>query len=127
MEAFVNTLLVLDDEHIVRQSFADYFEDNSWRVVQAETGEQALALLEIEKPTAAIVDIRLPGIDGNVFIREALTRTTEVTFIICSGSPTYFVPVDLQQEENVSNTFHRKPVIDFEKLKQDVQSTVKKH
>ena len=44
----MNTILILDDEYVVRQSFVDYFEDSLWRVVQAETAEQALDLLETE-------------------------------------------------------------------------------
>ena len=50
----MKTLLVLDDEHIVRQSFVDYFEDRSWHVVQAETAEQALTMLETVQPAAAL-------------------------------------------------------------------------
>jgi DNA-binding NtrC family response regulator len=121
----LNSLLVLDDEHVVRQSFVDYFEDNLWRVIQAETAEQALQILEEEKPCAALVDIRLPGIDGNMFIREAIGRKLKMAFIICSGSPSYNVPLDLQQHMNVSSTFFRKPVANFKALEQDVIQTIK--
>jgi len=115
----VNTILILDDEYVVRQSFADYFEDNLWRVVQAETAEQALDLLESEQPEVAIVDIRLPGIDGDEFIREAISRQKQLAFVICSGSPSYGVPADLQQQIKVSEHFFRKPVTNFEELEQD--------
>jgi len=124
LEAFVNSLLILDDEHVVRQSFADYFEDNSWNVVQAETAEQALEILETEKHCAALVDIRLPGIDGNMFIREALERNIKMAFIICSGSPSYCVPADLQNHANVSDTFFRKPVENFAALELDVRQAI---
>lgn len=117
----MNTILILDDEYVVRQSFVDYFEDNLWRVVQAETAEQALDLLETEQPEVAIVDIRLPGIDGDEFIREAIGRQKQLAFVICSGSPTYGVPVDLQQQMSVSDHFFRKPVTNFEALEQDVR------
>lgn len=120
----MKTLLILDDEHVVRQSFADYFEDNLWQVIQAETAEQALAILESEQASAALVDIRLPGIDGNMFIREALEREINMAFIICSGSPSYSVPVDLQQHMNVSDTFFRKPVANFEALEEDVLQAI---
>ncbi len=120
----MNSLLILDDERVVRQSFADYFEDNSWNVVQAETAEQALEILETEQPCAALVDIRLPGIDGNMFIREALEQNINMAFIICSGSPSYCVPVDLKEHTNVSDTFFRKPVENFEELEQDVRQAI---
>jgi two-component system response regulator (stage 0 sporulation protein F) len=122
----VNTILILDDEYVVRQSFVDYFEDNLWRVVQAESGEQALELLETEQPEVAIVDIRLPGIDGDVFIREAIERKKELAFVICSGSPSYGVPDDLQNQVKVSKHFFRKPVTNFDELEQDVLRIIKK-
>jgi DNA-binding NtrC family response regulator len=122
----VNTILILDDEYVVRQSFVDYFEDNLWRVVQAESGEQALDLLETEQPEVAIVDIRLPGIDGDVFIREAIDRKKELAFVICSGSPSYGVPEDLQNQAKVSKHFFRKPVTNFDELEQDVLRIMKK-
>ena len=120
----MKTLLILDDEHVVRQSFVDYFEDKSWRVVQAETAEQALTMLKTEQPSAALVDIRLPGIDGNMFIREVISQELKMAFIICSGSPSYNVPSDLQKHMNVSDTFFRKPVDNFEALEQDVLQTI---
>ena len=120
----MKTLLVLDDEHIVRQSFVDYFEDRSWHVVQAETAEQALTMLETVQPAAALVDIRLPGIDGNTFIRKMIGQKVNMAFIICSGSPSYRVPDDLQQHKNVSTTFFRKPVANFDALEQDVLQAI---
>lgn len=122
----MNTILILDDEYVVRQSFVDYFEDKLWRVVQAETGEQALELLETEQPEVAIVDIRLPGIDGDVFIREAIERKKELAFVICSGSPSYGVPTDLQNQIRVSEHFFRKPVTNFGELEQDALRIMKK-
>lgn len=44
------TIPVVDDEASIRQSIVDYFEDCLWRVVVAESGETALALLENESP-----------------------------------------------------------------------------
>lgn len=68
-------ILILDDEPAVRQSFMDYFEDRLWFPVQAGSGEEALALLMQERQMAAIVDVRLPGMDGNDFIRSASCST----------------------------------------------------
>ncbi|PCH65085.1 MAG: hypothetical protein COC04_02910, partial [Gammaproteobacteria bacterium] len=93
---------------------------------QAETAEQALDLLETEQPEVAIVDIRLPGIDGDEFIREAIERQKPLAFVICSGSPTYGVPADLRQQVSVSEHFFRKPVTNFEELEQDVLRIMKK-
>ena len=42
----MKTILILDDEQAVRESFSDYFEDRQWHTILAESGEQALKLIE---------------------------------------------------------------------------------
>ena len=59
-----DSVLVLDDEGVVRESLADYFEDCGWRVWQAASAEEALELLASESPGGVLVDIRLPGMRG---------------------------------------------------------------
>ena len=116
----MKTILLLDDDQSVRQSFVDYFEDNEWHPVEAGSGEDALDLLEHEQPVAAIVDIRLPGMDGNMFIRKALALDVQMVFVICTGSPEYLVPPDLLEISNVSKRMFKKPVTDLEELQKEI-------
>ena len=83
----MQTVLVLDDETVVRESLVDYFEDCGWRVIHAESGEAALELLARESPDGALVDMRLPGMSGDAFIREAHQIRPSLAFIIVTGSP----------------------------------------
>ncbi len=106
----IKTVLIVDDEILIRQSFVDYFEDRLWRALQAESGEQALELLEEESPHAAVVDIRMRGMDGNAFIRKAYQRNSKIAFVICTGSPEYCVPPDLLELNCVSGQLLKKPV-----------------
>ncbi len=110
MNKQIRTVLLVDDETFIRQSFADYFEDQLWQVFQAESGEHALEILENESPDGAIVDIRMGGMDGNSFIREACKIKSNMGFIICTGSPEYDVPMDLKKLPCVSNHLFKKPV-----------------
>lgn len=116
----MKTILILDDEQVVRHSFVDYFEDNLWRVFQAESAEDALVLLETMPSNAAIVDMRLPGMDGNAFIRQAHHRYPEMVFVICTGSPEYRVPDDLLLLSRVSSRLYRKPVKDIGEIEREV-------
>ncbi len=118
------TILLVDDETNIRQSFADYFEDNLWIALQAENGEQALELLETQSPDGAVVDIRMGGMDGHAFIRSAYTKKPDMGFIICTGSPEYDVPADLKEKMRVSNTLFRKPVANMEELEQTLTSLI---
>ncbi len=120
MSEFMKTILILDDETFIRQSFVDYFEDSLWQTLQAKSGEQALELLKKESPNGAIVDIRLRGMDGDAFIREACKKRPKMGFVICTGSPEYDIPVDLLKLPCVSNNVFRKPVTNMAELEKNM-------
>ena len=113
MDEFMLKVLIVDDEQYIRASFADYFEDHGWQTLIAHSGEQALEILERESPDGATVDIRLPGIDGNEFIRQALQKNSKMVFVVCTGSPEYDIPEDLLKNFRVSDDTLQKPVVNM--------------
>ena len=64
-------VLVVDDEEMILLNLAVFLEDDGFTVFSASSGEAALELLSRETVDVAIVDIRLPGMDGNTLILEA--------------------------------------------------------
>ncbi len=124
MTESMKTILIVDDETFIRQSFADYFEDHLWRPLQAESGERALEILGKDSPDGAIVDIRMGGMDGNAFIREAHGRKPTMAFVICTGSPEYDVPSDLKERARVSSRLFRKPVTDMGELEKELRRLI---
>lgn len=58
------TVLVVEDEVDLLFTIALSLELSGYRVIKAASGEEALALVEKERPNAVVLDIRLPGIDG---------------------------------------------------------------
>ncbi len=115
-------ILIVDDEFHVRQSFCDYFEDHDWQVLAAESGESALSLLEKQSCIAAIVDIRMGGMDGETFIRQANIKYPEMIFVICTGSPEYKPSEDIQQKSCVADQVFAKPVTHIGELEKTVIS-----
>ena len=71
MTAGPKHFLILDDEESIRQSIAAYMEDDGYIVFQAGSGEEALEIVKNNVIDEAVVDIRLPGMDGNTFMIEA--------------------------------------------------------
>lgn len=70
------TILIVDDESTLRDVVRRYLELDGFRVLEAGTGTQALALLR-EKPVDLILlDIMLPGLDG-FSITRSLRNTPE--------------------------------------------------
>ncbi len=87
--ASVVRVLVLDDDEPIRTSLASYLEDEGFEPVPAENGEQALEIIKNQDLEVAIVDMRLPGIDGDAVIFQAHEIQPEMKFIIYTGSDDY--------------------------------------
>ena len=60
------TLLLVEDDARIREALGLAMADEGYRVLEAATGEQALALLaEIDRePDVVLLDLMLPGMDG---------------------------------------------------------------
>lgn len=114
------TVLIVDDESFIRQSLTDYFEDYLWQTLQAGSSEEALELMDHYSPDCAIVDIRMEGMDGNAFIRNAHRKNENMVFIICTGSPEYTIPQDIRELACVSNKLFKKPVNDISELEKEL-------
>lgn len=65
------TVLIVDDEPGLLRSLMAFFEDENFSVAGAKSGEEALQLLNKEQFDAVILDMRLPGIDGNEVVLQA--------------------------------------------------------
>jgi two-component system response regulator ResD len=60
----MSTVLVVDDEPIVRDVVVRYLRRDGFATLEAGTGEEALALLARELPSLVVLDVMLPGADG---------------------------------------------------------------
>ena len=85
-------ILVVDDGESIRRNLCIYLEDEEFEVSAAESGEEALEMLTHSSFEAAIVDIRLPGMDGNTFIERAHKLDMELGFLVFTGSVGYQLP-----------------------------------
>lgn len=68
-------VLVVDDDGPIRNLLRAVLELEGWEVVEAEDGEQALALAKAERPHAVVLDVMMPGKDGFEVLAEL--RATE--------------------------------------------------
>ncbi|HEK2645612.1 TPA: SpoIIE family protein phosphatase [Pseudomonas aeruginosa] len=80
------TLLIIDDDKVVRESLAAYLEDSNFKVLQALNGLQGLQIFESEQPDLVICDLRMPQIDGLELIRRIRQTASETPIIVLSGA-----------------------------------------
>ena len=57
-------ILVVDDDHTVREVVVSYLRAGGHQVTDVEDGEQALKLMREEPADLVVLDLMLPGIDG---------------------------------------------------------------
>ena len=60
------TILIVDDENMMREAVASYLEKQGYHVLQAETGTQALSLLEKETVSFVILDLMIYPVKKSV-------------------------------------------------------------
>ena len=114
-------ILIVDDEERLLRSLAFYFEDEGYDVYISLSGEDAMEVLRKENIAACIVDMRLPGIDGNEVIRMANSDQLLDKFIIHTGSTDYLVPADIKAMGISSSQVFLKPLTDLSVLVQAIQ------
>ncbi|WP_432464258.1 hybrid sensor histidine kinase/response regulator [Agarivorans sp. QJM3NY_33] len=80
------TILVVDDEKVIRQSIADQLEDLGYRVLLAEHGRDGLQLMEMERPDVVLTDLRMSVMGGLEMIQVASQQYPNIAIIVISGA-----------------------------------------
>ena len=78
-------LLLVEDEVALREATAERLEEHGYRVVQAESGEDALQRLSDFAFDVVITDLRLPGIDGTQVVEGALELYPDIVAVVVTG------------------------------------------
>ena len=83
----MKTILVVDDEAIVRDSIGDWLRTAGYQVETAETGEEALEMVEKKECSILILDVRLPVKSGIQVLREVKASKPHIKSIIITAFP----------------------------------------
>jgi two-component system, NtrC family, response regulator AtoC len=75
------TILVVDDEHLIRWSLEQQLQREGYSVLLAETGAEALKRVQMDSPDLVLLDMRLPDADG-LEILERLHSAGPETLVI---------------------------------------------
>ncbi|WP_210394719.1 response regulator [Motiliproteus sediminis] len=88
-------ILIVDDDATVNASLAAYLEDFDHLPVVAENGEDALEMLTDSAVELALIDLRLPGMNGEQLIVQLYERCGVRHFLIHTGAVHYSLPDSL--------------------------------
>jgi len=79
------SILIVDDETVVRDSLGKWFEEEGYNVETATTARDALLKLPGQRWDVALVDIKMPGMDGLELQRKLREVDPEILIIIMTG------------------------------------------
>jgi two-component system, NtrC family, response regulator HydG len=79
------SLLIVDDENVVRESLGKWFEEEGYSVDTANSGREALLKLPRQRWDLALLDIKMPGMDGLELHRKMREVDPEIIVIIMTG------------------------------------------
>lgn len=80
------TILIVDDEPLVRLVAAEFMEDAGWIAVEAANASEALAVLSEKKNIQVLfTDINMPGMDGLELARHVHRMDPRIELVITSG------------------------------------------
>lgn len=107
-------LLLVDDEAAGRMLLADYLEKQSFKTVQASSGEEALLLYQQSYTPVALIDLQMPAMNG----MELLSRLRELNPFVQVIVLTAFGSVDtaVAAMRAGAHDFLTKPVQDLDEL-----------
>jgi len=79
------SILVVDDEEQIRKAIRRLFEQTDYHIHLAESGQQALHMLQNEKVDMILSDIRMPDLDGIELLNIVKRKYPEIIRLILSG------------------------------------------
>lgn len=82
-------ILIVDDEPNIVIPLQFLMEQNGYRALVAQSGEEALEMISKERPDLVLLDIMLPGVDGfevcEIIRLNPQWRNTRVIFLTAKG------------------------------------------
>jgi CheY-like chemotaxis protein len=109
----VHTILLVEDEALIRLELADYLRGCGYKVVEAANAEEAMNILQSETQVDLVfTDVQMPGaIDGfgltrwvrqhrsaiKVILTSGIVKSAEIAVELCKDGPMMDKPYDLGQ------------------------------
>jgi CheY-like chemotaxis protein len=86
------TILIVEDDKPLRETFADILRQVGYRVISAENGRDALARIRAERPTFIFIDLIMPVMNGFELIQvlkaDSELATIPIVAMTASGATT---------------------------------------
>lgn len=112
---YMKTILVVEDENLLRECIKEMLEGDQWIVYEAKNGREGLDFLTNHKVDLVLTDIDMPIKNGLEMLKEFRVSNSKTPVVVMSGK------VSLDPKAVVAlgaTSFMQKPFVDLESLSQ---------
>ena len=81
------TILIVDDDKSILHTFTRILQKKDYKIVTAETGKEAIERAKNNKFDLALVDIRLPDMNGTELLSKTRSQLQNTIKIMITGFP----------------------------------------
>ena len=106
-------ILLVDDDHNIRQLVNLYLQKEGFEVMMADRGDEALKMFKASPPNLILLDIMLPGMDGWQVCRE-VRKISNIPIIMLTAKDETFDKVlglELGADDYVAKPFDMKELV----------------
>ena len=87
-DALPARVMIVEDEFLIRLTLSEVLSDEGYEVIEAESGEEAIRLLQESRVDVLLTDIQLPGsLDGRALVLQARVARPDLPVIFMTGRP----------------------------------------
>ncbi|MBO3761104.1 PAS domain-containing protein [Ciceribacter sp. L1K22] len=81
------TVLLVEDDGLIRMSTADAFQEAGFQVMEAADGQEAVTVLESTDVDALVTDVNLPRMSGRELAARCRTMRPDALVVFTTGDP----------------------------------------
>ena len=118
------SVLIVDDDSIVRENLVAFLEDEDFHVDSVKDAEEGLKKIQEKFYHVAVVDMRLPGIDGSQFIVKTNEISPKTKFIIHTGSTNFSLNKKLKNIGITKKELFMKPIRDMNTFVREINDLI---
>jgi sigma-B regulation protein RsbU (phosphoserine phosphatase) len=118
------TVLIVDDDPLVRSTFVRILERSGFKLRVAEDGKRGLAAVRESRPDVVLLDLRMPEMDGLDVLSVLVEETPDLPVIVVSGAGTMRDAVEALRRG--AWDFVTKPMFDSEILVRSIERAFEK-
>ncbi|MFQ5846948.1 MAG: sigma-54-dependent transcriptional regulator [Candidatus Methylomirabilales bacterium] len=84
-----STLIIIDDEPLIRKTLRHHFERKGYRVLETGTASEGINLVREDAPDVILLDLKLPDLDGLTALEQIKGSQPESAVIVLTAHGTY--------------------------------------